>query len=509
MRHPALLISPLALLLAVPASAADPLRPMPRGPDFDGDGHDDLAIGGSMATAGGSASVLWGGGLGLHVDLESTTVIAPGETLDLFGGGFAWGDFNGDCFDDLAVAETGADLVGAASAGAVHVFLGGPTGLDVAGAVVLHRDAVGVVDEAAEGDLFGSKLAAGDFDDDHFDDLAVGVPYDDVDDLEDVGSIHVFHGGPEGLAPDRRLENYVLSHATRSMDGDATSGSFGDRLVTGDFDCDGHDDLVTTDHLGGELGAHVIYGSPDGLSPTAGAGDRILTFAELGLPPGWGTAFGAGNFDGLLVGDPEGDYISRACLDLVVGAPDYSPPGAFVVVYGRPYDEPEPGLQIATMPPHVFEWSDLPSYGVPPVHADFLGSSFTSGRFDDDAIDDLAVSYDGGVFLLAGAPDGLTNVGAIEVPAQAPNDDSPPSLGYGDYDGDGIGDFAGAIRWDDPADEGHVEVVMMKDTADFEIEWVLAWTEDDFPGQTASPGETWGGAVTKARSTYEFSGFCD
>ncbi len=500
----------LALLVAGAAAASDPLRPRPRGPDFDADGHDDLAIGGSMATYGGSVSLLWGGPLGLQVDLESTTVLAPGETLALFGGELAWGDFDGDCFDDLAVGETGHDLVGAEAAGAVHVFRGGPTGLDLADPVVLHRDAVGVVDEAEAADLFGSELTVGDFDGDGFDDLAVGVSYDDVGGHENAGSIHVFHGGPEGLAPDRRLVNYVLSHETRGMDGDVDPSSLGARVIAADFDCDGHDDLATLASLDGELGAHVIYGDDEGLSPTAGAGDRILTLAEIGLARGWKTELGAGNFDGLLVADPAGAYISRACADLVIGVPhfEYASGGAFAIVYGRPHDEPDPGLQLDAMPPHVFEWTDLPAYGVPPGHAQLLGGSFTSGRFDDDDIDDLAASYDAGTFILAGSPTGLTNVGAIDVPALGPGEDDPPALGYGDYDDDGIGDFAGGIRWDAPASEGHVEVAMMNHGADFDVDVILEWTEDDFPGQTAAPGDLWGGALTSARSTYGFA-LCD
>ena len=89
------------------------------------------------------------------------------------------GDFNGDGFADLAVGAPGEDL-GSPDAGAVNVLYGSAAGLTSAGNQFWHQNSPGIAERADAGDLFGSALAAGDFNGDGFDDLAIGVPAEDV-----------------------------------------------------------------------------------------------------------------------------------------------------------------------------------------------------------------------------------------------------------------------------------------------------------------------------------------
>lgn len=49
------------------------------------------------------------------------------------------------------------------------------------------------------GDHFGRLLAAGDFDGDSYDDLAVGVPYEDIETTGDAGLVHTINGSQNGL----------------------------------------------------------------------------------------------------------------------------------------------------------------------------------------------------------------------------------------------------------------------------------------------------------------------
>ena len=51
------------------------------------------------------------------------------------------------------------------------------------------------------GDRFGASLTAGDFDNDGYDDLAIGLPGEDIGAVVDAGSILVVYGGLRGPQP--------------------------------------------------------------------------------------------------------------------------------------------------------------------------------------------------------------------------------------------------------------------------------------------------------------------
>src|SRR5206468_7203763 len=117
--------------------------------------------------------------------------------------------FNGDGKDDLAIgipretvdsASTGAPV---SVAGAVNVIYGSSKGLS---ATLTKTNQIwtqnsGSVDDSAEvGDEFGASLAAGDFNGDGFDDLAVGVLFEDIGSIIDAGAVNVIYGSSSGLS---------------------------------------------------------------------------------------------------------------------------------------------------------------------------------------------------------------------------------------------------------------------------------------------------------------------
>src|SRR5262245_54130193 len=107
------------------------------------------------------------------------------EGYDRFGWTVAAGDFNGDGAADLATGlpyDDGLAGGGLEDVGIVVVRWGVPgAGLAIGLAdTVLSQYAAGSQGDPADHDRFGGSLAVGDFNGDGRDDLAVGVPGDEV-----------------------------------------------------------------------------------------------------------------------------------------------------------------------------------------------------------------------------------------------------------------------------------------------------------------------------------------
>ena len=176
--------------------------------DFAGDGFADLAVGGAedvdTAEDAGAINVLPGSARGLTgVGSQLLTRNSPGvpgsaEQNDGFGIiSLAAGDFDGDGAVDLAVGVAGSQTI--AGAGAVVVLPGSPAGLTGSGSQLFTQDSPGVPDSAEFRDQFGSALAAGNFNNDRYVDLAVGVPGETVDAFEFAGAVNVLPGSAGGL----------------------------------------------------------------------------------------------------------------------------------------------------------------------------------------------------------------------------------------------------------------------------------------------------------------------
>ena len=103
-------------------------------------------------------------------------------------------DFNSDGFADLAVGVPREGVGAAELAGAVNVLYGSAAGLSGSGSQLFVQGGGGVTDLAEPSDSFGAALAAGDFDNDGFVDLAIGVPGEDIDAIPNAGAVNVLYG---------------------------------------------------------------------------------------------------------------------------------------------------------------------------------------------------------------------------------------------------------------------------------------------------------------------------
>ena len=194
----------------------------------------------------------------------------PTEPGDLFGASLTVGDFDGNGSDDLAIGVPGETISGHASAGAVNVLYGNPDGLSYTGNQFWHAGVAGLGTAVAANEQFGHKIAAGDFDGDGRDDLAIGVPWRTINNLDLAGAVQIIYGSPTSLSV---AGANVFHQNTVNMPDIAEFGDrFGYAVAARDFNGDGHADLAIGapyDSLGAipEAGVmHVIYGDTLGIT---------------------------------------------------------------------------------------------------------------------------------------------------------------------------------------------------------------------------------------------------
>ncbi|MGY6216022.1 FG-GAP repeat protein [Methylolobus aquaticus] len=392
--------------------------------DFNSDGYDDLAIGTHFEDIGaisgaGAVSILLGSAAGLtevgdqvwHQD--STGLVDVAEANDRFGAALATGDFNHDGYADLAIGIPGESVGAAISAGAIQVLLGSAAGLTDAGNQFWHQDSPGVHDAAEAGDEFGSKLAVGDFNDDGYDDLAIGVPYESLGAISTAGVVHVLLGSPTGLTD---AGDQLWHQDSGGILGVAQADDqFGRALAAGDFNQDGYDDLaigVPREDVAGTANAgaiNVLLGSAAGLTA---AGDQLWHQNTAGIhdlveqDDQFGHALAAADvnadgFDDLaigVVGEDIGALASAGAVHLFLGS--------------------AVGLTAAG---DQFWHQDTAGVLDTAEGGDQFGDALATGDFNQDGYADMAIGNFGedlaGVFdagavnLLPGNAAGLTAVG--------------------------------------------------------------------------------------------------
>ena len=284
--------------------------------DFNGDGVADLAIGAvreevSGVRLAGMVHILYGsrtGGLrstgsqAWHLgNLNIGLPLAEGQG---FGAALAAGDFDDDGRDDLAIGISMATVDTINRAGAAAVLYGTPSGLAETDAQLWHQNSPDMAGKAETRDYFGSSLAVGDFDKNGRDDLAIGIPQEDIGDITDAGAVAVLYGGFGGL---RSEDNGLWHQDSKGIKGRAEKQDrFGHSLVAGDFDGDNFVDLAVGlwSEDGGDTfdsGAiNILFGSASKLSNrnqlwhqnspgAAGVAESLDLF---------GAALAAGDYDG-------------------------------------------------------------------------------------------------------------------------------------------------------------------------------------------------------------------
>lgn len=149
-------------------------------------------------------------------------------------------DVTRDGLTDLLAGLPAQPVDGKAGAGAVHVLPGGPDGPVAAARITLTQSSPGIVSLSQSGDRWGEATAYGDVNGDGYADLVVGAPGENSSEGTDTGAVTVAYG-----------PHFTASVLLRPDAADRVPGArFGSTVAVGDFDSDGTADVFAASRNG-------------------------------------------------------------------------------------------------------------------------------------------------------------------------------------------------------------------------------------------------------------------
>ncbi|QKV96895.1 VCBS repeat-containing protein [Streptomyces sp. NA02950] len=241
--------------------------------DVTGDGKDDVVTTHAFEEMSES-TLFWKGG--------TNGLVKSSARLD-HGASAAIGDVDKDGHADLVMRTVPGNVVENLpyDHGTLKVLYGTASGPSTTRTKVIDQNTPGVPGVNEDGDQFGYELSAGDVNGDGYADVAVGIPYEDIDSGKDAGSVVQLYGSADGLSG---TGAQAFTQDTAGVPGAGEAGDhFGAAVRLGDTNGDRRADLSVG--APGEDGAHtssgaawVLRGEPGGLTT-----DGVVSFGPAAL----------------------------------------------------------------------------------------------------------------------------------------------------------------------------------------------------------------------------------